>query len=301
MARATEEPEAGSMRANNVLFHYLTMGAGPLLLCLHGFPDHAYSFRSQLNYFSALGYRVVAPFMRGYAPTETPEDATFFIADLAHDVVKLVKSLGATRATLLGHDWGAHAAYGAAVLAPDLFDHIVTLAAPYGGGFRSALVTSAEQQRRSWYIFFFQSRLAEAAIAHDDYALVRQLWEDWSPGWKPSPDAMAELVQSLAAPGVADAALSYYRCAFGPATPANANAALQRRIGTEPIHVPCLNLHGERDGCIGHSVGQNMAEYFPHGLERHVMPELGHFLHLEAPDKVNAMIASYLKGAAARK
>jgi pimeloyl-ACP methyl ester carboxylesterase len=273
------------------------MGEGPLLLCLHGFPDHAYSFHRQLRDFSALGYRVVAPFMRGYAPTETPKDATFFTADLAHDVVELVKSLGATLATLLGHDWGAHAAYAAAVLAPDLFDHIVALAAPYGPGFRSALQTSAEQQRRSWYIFFFQSKLAEAAIAHDGCALVERLWEDWSPGWKPTPDAMAELLKTFALPGVADAALSYYRCAFGSATQVNADAALQRRIGTEPILVPCLYLHGEQDGCISHSVARNMVELFPGGFERHVMPGLGHFLHLEAPDKLNAVIAGYLKGA----
>ena len=108
---------------------------------------------------------------------------TFYVADLAHDVVELVKSLGAGRATLLGHDWGAHAAYGAAVLAPEMFDRIVTLAVPYGPGLREAFVTSPEQQRRSWYIFFFQSRLAEAALAYDDHALVERLWRDWSPGW----------------------------------------------------------------------------------------------------------------------
>ncbi len=87
------ELNTGSVRANNVLFHYLTMGEGPLLLCLHGFPDHAYSFHRQLRVFSALGYRVVVPFMRGYTPTETPKDATFFTADLAHDVVELVNRL----------------------------------------------------------------------------------------------------------------------------------------------------------------------------------------------------------------
>ena len=90
---------------------------------------------------------------------------------------------------------------------------------------------------------------------------------------------------------------SSYRCAFGSATQINAHAALQRRIGTEPILVPCLYLHGEQDGCISHSVGRNMAELFPGGFERHVIPGLGHFLHLEAPDKLNAVIAGCLKAA----
>ena len=183
MPGAADDVETGSIRANGVRFHYIAMGTGPLLLCLHGFPDHAHTFRHQLKHFSAAGYRVVAPFMRGYAPTTSSEGATFYVADLAHDVVELVKSLGAGRATLLGHDWGAHAAYGAAVLAPEMFDRIVTLAVPYGPGLREAFVTSPEQQRRSWYVFFFQSRLAEAALAYDDHALVERLWRDWSPGW----------------------------------------------------------------------------------------------------------------------
>jgi pimeloyl-ACP methyl ester carboxylesterase len=268
-----------------------------LLLCLHGFPDHAFSFRRQLTDFSELGYRVVAPFMRGYAPTETPKDGTFYTADLAHDVVELVRSLGEDRATLLGHDWGAHAAYGAAVLAPDLFDRIVTLAVPYGPGLRRALQTSPEQQKRSWYMFFFQSKLAEVAIAHDDYALVERLWEDWSPGWKPAPEAMAELLATFASPGVAEAALSYYRCAFGSAKEPSAHAQLHRRIGIEPISVPCLYLHGKRDGCIGHAVSSDMPALFRRGLEQRLVSDVGHFLHLEKPDEINGVIAGYLNGA----
>ncbi len=172
----------GSVRANGVLFHYLSMGEGPLMLCLHGFPDHAHSFHHQLRYFSTRGYRVVAPFMRGYPPTETTAGASFHAADLAHDVVELVRALGASRAILVGHDWGAQAAYSAALLSPGTFERIVTLALPYGPGLRSALVASTTQQRRSWYMFFFLTGFAEAAIAHANCALIEQLWRDWSPG-----------------------------------------------------------------------------------------------------------------------
>jgi pimeloyl-ACP methyl ester carboxylesterase len=294
MPGAADDIETGSIRANGVRFHYIAMGTGPLLLCLHGFPDHAHTFRHQLKHFSAAGYRVVAPFMRGYAPTTSSEGATFYVADLAHDVVELVKSLGAGRATLLGHDWGAHAAYGAAVLAPEMFDRIVTLAVPYGPGLREAFVTSPEQQRRSWYVFFFQSRLAEAALAYDDHALVERLWRDWSPGWTPSPDDMKTIRTAFATPGVTSAALDYYRCALGTAADAGQHAELQRRIGIEPIRVPCLYLHGEQDGCIGYAVASRMAELFPNGLDRRLLPGVGHFLHLERPDDVNGIIAAYL-------
>jgi pimeloyl-ACP methyl ester carboxylesterase len=286
--------EVGSVRANGIMFHYLAMGCGPLLLCLHGFPDHAYSFLRQLKYFSALGFRVVAPFMRGYAPTETPEDATYYSADLAHDVVGLVPALGAKRATLLGHDWGAHAAYAAAVLAPDLFDRIVTLAVPYGPGFRSALVTSPEQQRRSWYMFFFQTRFAEAAVAHQNFDLLERLWSDWSPGWSLPPDEMLKIRETFAASDVIDAALAYYRCALGTARETNKHAELQRRIGAEAIRVPCLYLHGDRDGCISYSAAASMAGLFANGLDQRLVTGVGHFLHIEQPDEVNAVIAAYL-------
>src|SRR4029453_18471380 len=93
MPGAADDIETGSIRANGVRFHYIAMGTGPLLLCLHGFPDHAHTFRHQLKHFSAAGYRVVAPFMRGYAPTTSSEGATFYVADLAHNVVQLVKPL----------------------------------------------------------------------------------------------------------------------------------------------------------------------------------------------------------------
>ena len=95
------------------------MGEGPLALCLHGFPDHAHSFRFQLPALAAAGYRVVAPFLRGYAPTEVPNDGPYQAAALAQDAVALIDALGQGQAVLIGHDWGAVAAHGAAIVAPE--------------------------------------------------------------------------------------------------------------------------------------------------------------------------------------
>ena len=89
-----EEFKRGSVTANGLKFAYLERGEGPLLLCFHGFPDHARSFRHQLDFFAEKGYRVVAPFMRGYAPTEIPADNVFQTAALATDVVALIDALG---------------------------------------------------------------------------------------------------------------------------------------------------------------------------------------------------------------
>ena len=97
---------AGSVNANGINFHYLEMGEGPLALCLHGFPDHAWSFRHLLPDLAAAGFRAVAPFMRGYAPTTAPPDGRYHSALLARDAVALINALGAERACLIGNDWG---------------------------------------------------------------------------------------------------------------------------------------------------------------------------------------------------
>src|SRR5262249_23762795 len=106
------------VHANGIRFATLEAGDGPLVLCLHGFPDHARSFRHQLPALAAAGFRAVAPYMRGYSPTETPADGRYQSAVLAQDALALIDALGYSSAHVFGHDWGALAAYGAAMLAP---------------------------------------------------------------------------------------------------------------------------------------------------------------------------------------
>src|SRR5262245_14862892 len=103
----------GSVQANSIAFHYLELGTGPLVLCLHGFPDNAYTYRYLLPVLAAAGFRAVAPFMRGYAPTRAAPDGRYQSVLLAQDAVALITALGAERAFLVGHDWGAQATYGA--------------------------------------------------------------------------------------------------------------------------------------------------------------------------------------------
>ena len=119
----------GAVNANGIDFHYLEMGDGPLAICLHGFPDHAYSFRHLLPELAAAGFRAVAPFMRGYAPSAAPADGRYHSALLARDAVALIGALGAERAYLIGNDWGAGAVVGAAALAPERVIKLVTIAA----------------------------------------------------------------------------------------------------------------------------------------------------------------------------
>lgn len=266
-----------------------------LMLCLHGFPDDATTWRRQMSYFAKAGYRVVAPYMRGYAPTSPAPTGTYQSAALARDAAALIAVLSPDRpAVLVGHDWGAIAAYPTALLAPERVEKLVTMSVPYGPAFGVAFATSYEQQKRSWYIFLFQTMLAEMMVGHDDQRFLRNLWRDWSPGWDFSQEEIAPVLETFARPGVLTAALAYYRCMLDPNLQDPALMTEQVRDGIEPVLVPTLYMHGDQDGCVGLEMAQGMEASFPAGLTRCVVEGAGHFLHREKPDVVNAQILRFL-------
>src|SRR5215472_18366252 len=121
------EFRAGNVTANNIDFHFVELGAGPLVLCLHGFPDNAYTYRYLLPVLAEAGFRAVAPFMRGYAPTGKPPDNRFESILLGQDALALIGAFGANEAFVVGHDWGGLATLASAVLAPERVHRIVTL------------------------------------------------------------------------------------------------------------------------------------------------------------------------------
>jgi pimeloyl-ACP methyl ester carboxylesterase len=285
---------AGRVHANGLEFSTLEAGDGPLVLCLHGFPDHARSFRYQLPALAAAGYRAVAPFMRGYAPTQAPADGRYQSAVLALDAVELIAALGYTAAAILGHDWGAVAAYGAAIHAPARVSRLVTVAVPHGPAIFNAFVTNPAQQRRSWYMFFFQHPLAEVAVAHGDFDFLALLWQDWSPGWDYPAEEMEALKATFRLPGVLQAALGYYRSTLNPTLQDPTLATLQEQLVSAPVPVPTLMLHGARDGCIGVELLEGMEALFPAGLRKVVVPGAGHFLHQERPNEANGLLLDFL-------
>ncbi len=284
----------GSVAANGLKFGFLEMGRGPLALCLHGFPDHAHSFRHQLPALASAGYRAVAPFMRGYSPTQAPADGRYQTACLAADAVALIEALGVESAVVFGHDWGAIAAYGAAILAPERVRRLVTAAVPHGPSMAQAFMTSYDQQRRSWYMFFFQHPFSDIAVQHDDFAFIERLWRDWSPQWDFEPEEMQRLKRTFAAPGVLQAALGYYRCMLNPVNQDPSLAEVQDRITMAPVSAPTLLFYGARDGCLGTELLEGMEAFFPGGLKKVIVPEAGHFVHQEKPEIVNREMLAFL-------
>lgn len=288
--------EHGSVQANGLTVHYLTVGSGPLVLCQHGFPDHPRSFRYQLSALANAGFQVVAPYLRGYFPTELPANNSFQTAMLAKDVLALLDIFSPhTPAIVIGHDWGALAAYGAALSAPERISKLITMAVPYGPRLQQEVLANYAQTKRSWHMYFMQTAMAVVVIAYDDFAFIKRLWQDWSPTWAIPAEDMAAVKETFRQPGVLQAAIDYYRYAFDFSRHLPELADLQARIMVDPIQVPTLNLHGEVDGCIGVEALAGMSDLFPQGLRQVVVPDAGHFLHLENPDRINQEIIQFLQ------
>lgn len=280
--------------ANGIDFVAYEQGEGQLALCLHGFPDHARSFRHQMAPLAEAGYRVVVPFMRGYAPTSPAPDGNYQTASLARDAAALIDALGSEKAVVFGHDWGGIAAYGAALIAPDKIEKLVAAAVPYGPSFITQFLGSYAQLKRSWYMYFFQTPTADGTVANDDFAFIRNLWLDWSPGWEFPEEEMDALRVTFAKPGVLEAALAYYRFMFNPALQDPALADEQNMQQFAPITVPTLYLHGLKDGCIGPELASGMEAVFPAGLKTVMIDGAGHFLHQDRPDLVNRAVLEFL-------
>ncbi len=282
-----------TVSANGVDFRVLTAGEGPLALCLHGFPDSAHGWRHLLPSLAAAGFRAVAPFQRGYAPTSLPADGRYQSGVLGVDANALHAALGADGdAVVIGHDWGAAGAHGAAVLEPDRWSKVVTMALPPGPAIAMSFLGNFEQLKRSWYIFFFQHPLSDLVVPSNDLSFIDHIWNDWSPGYDSAED-LGYVKASLSDPAYLAAAIGYYRATLGDGLKDPALDAAQAATSAVPTQ-PLLYLHGRNDGCIGIEVAELAASMAPANVTVEYVDGAGHFLHLERPDVVNARILEFL-------
>jgi pimeloyl-ACP methyl ester carboxylesterase len=277
------EIQQGTVQANGLSFGTLTCGdSGPLALCLHGFPDSAWTWRHLLPELADAGFHAVAPWLRGYAPTEIPQDGDYRIDTLAADANALHEALGGNGdAVLVGHDWGAMASYVAAANAPKRWRRVATLAVPPPKTAGAAFM-SYRQLKRSFYIFLFQTDLAPV-VGMDDLAFIDGLWADWSPGHDAAED-LEWVKQSLRDPDNLMAAIGYYRAMFK--TGGGGSAPAQ----------PTLYLHGDQDGAFGVEGIAGAEDELPDGSRVDVVGGTGHFPHLEQPAGVNRRILDWFAG-----
>ncbi|MBJ8348809.1 alpha/beta fold hydrolase [Antrihabitans sp. YC2-6] len=272
---------------------------GPLALCLHGFPDTAWTWRFLGPMLAERGWRVVAPFSRGYAPTSIPDDGSFHVGALMQDVLGIHEALGGDdRAVVIGHDWGAVTANGLGAFRTSPFRKVVSLAVPPIPAFTPSRSVAdliamprllATQLPMSWYMMFVQL----PGVSEDRLErLVPFLWRRWSPGFDATED-LRHVADSLYPSENRTAALSYYRAALRPSKPPAAYRAAQA-AWTQATRVPTLYLHGVDDGCISVDFADRAAGVLPEGSAVERISGAGHFLQLEQPQEVNALIADFI-------
>ncbi len=289
-------PPAGqqfTLRNGPLAFTARSEGDGPLVLCLHGFPDNASSFRHQLPVLAAAGYRAVSVTLRGYEPSSQPADGDYSIAGDRGDVLAFIEQLGTPKAHLVGHDWGAAVAYATGAAAPGRLYSLTTIAVPHSGRFVTEAARFPRQLALSWYMGFFQLRgVSDYVVRRNGFRFIRRLWRDWSPGWDIPDEVLDDVIATLRQPGVVRAALAYYRTALSP----SAFTPRARAAAHFEVRVPTLAITGERDGCIDTKVFERLTypQDFPAGLSVERVRDAGHFPHQEQPDAVNALLLAWL-------
>lgn len=275
--------------ANGLTFEVAEAGEGDhLALCLHGFPELNFSWRYQLPLLAELGYRVWAPNQRGYGGSSRPEGVEQYSADrIVADAVALFDASGATKLTLVAHDWGGAIAWMFAINVARPVERLVVMNLPHPICFAEAL-KHWPQRRRSWYMAAFQLPwLPEAALTARDAAAVRRAFRGMAVDKSRFPDEVLDLYAAAAQrPGAATAMINWYRAA------ARHRDRMALSNGGR-VEVPTLIVWGEEDSALGLET-LNGTERFVSDLTIRRLPGVSHWVQQEAPEAVNAILAEWL-------
>ncbi len=274
------------IEVNGAKISYLEAGDkdDPIVLCLHGFPDTAHTWGYLTPSLVKAGWRVICPFLRGFAPTVAPSDGPAGPLVLGEDANALHEALcGGKPGILIGHDWGAAAAYVAASLDPDRWSIMIASSWPPLPVFMD--LASYEQMKRAWYVFMFQQKVAATYVRADNFAFIDKLWKDWTSKGFDSQIFANHAKDALFSPDCLDLALNHYRSLF------------EDDLTGLPIpDVPMLYIHGKQDNCIGVELMDkfNIDSGLAPGSEIYIMAQVGHFPHLEQPELFNTEVLRVL-------
>ena len=281
-ATAGGEPALKYVQANGVRFAYLEQGSGPLVMFLHGFPDNAWSYQKQLQVFADSGYRAVSPFLRGYAPTEIPADGIFDPIALGKDLEALIAALSDDgQARVVGMDWGGTSTFQVLSTAPSAIKAAVVMNTAHPITIAS-LRSDPDAVRSVFHVYFFTIPGAHSAVNIEGLPFVDYLWKLWSPTFK-NDEHLRSIKQTLSSPGTMTAALKYYGGLF--------NAG--KRLPMNEMHTPTLTIYGSNDPTAKYSIKEEPLFKGPH--KRIVLPDVGHFPHLEREDEVTGLIMDWFK------
>lgn len=280
LACRAEPPELpgadeGYVDSSGVKIHYVTMGSGPLVVMLHGFPDFWYTWREQMPAL-AKHFQVVAIDLRGYNKSDQPEGVDNYAMDkLVGDVEAVVRHFQREKAVIVGHDWGGIIAWTFAMRHPDRTDRLVILNLPHPKGLLRELANNPDQQKASQYARNFQQPDAAAKLVPFTLAF-----------WVKDPEARKKYIEAFGRSSV-EAMLNYYKANY-PREPYTDNADFP------PVKCPVLMFHGLKDQALLPGALNDTWKWLENELTLVTIPSAGHFVQQDASEVVTRHMVRWL-------
>lgn len=254
---------------------------GAPVFLMHGWPYDPRCYDAVIAPLAAAGARVIVPYLRGFGPTRfldgtTPRSGQQ--AALGNDLRELMDALAIDRAVLAGYDWGGRAACIVAALWPERVRGLVTVNAYNIQDIpNAAKPQSAQQERRFWYQWYFQTKRGRAGLENNRGELCRLLWELWSPHWAFDAATFAQSAVSFDNPDFVAVTIHSYRHRYGNAAGDSKLEEIEQRLAQKPkITVPTIVLQGDADGVLPPEASERHAGFFTGPYRRQVLPRIGH-------------------------
>ena len=282
--------ESRVLHINGITLHVVLAGPanGTPLIFLHGFPEFWFAWRGQIDHFVSLGYRVIIPDQRGYNLSDKPADVSNYSIDLlAEDVVGVLDTVAASKAFVVGHDWGAAVTWYLAARYPDRIRRAAMLSVPHPRVFIRNIIMNPAQLRKSWYIFLFQLPwLPEIILRRREWALLVKALQDTSlPGVFSNSD-LDQYKQSWARKGALTAMLNSYRAALLRPTKFALDPEASR------IKVPALLIWGKNDQFAVEAMARESLVYCDDGhLE--MFETASHWIQHEQSAQLNNLLSEF--------
>jgi pimeloyl-ACP methyl ester carboxylesterase len=266
----------------------------PVLMFLHGFPEAAFIWDGLLEHFADLGWRCVAPNLRGFEKSSQPQDAQQYRPKyILQDIAALIEIEGAPLECLIAHDWGGAIAWNLANQRPGLAKRLMIINSPHPGTFLRDLRDDPKQQAASAYMNFLIRPDAAKLLREDDWRRLFGLFGRMGgDGWLT--ESLKQQYRELWEASI-EGGLNYYRASpLRPAREGDAAAAgvtLPREMLT--IGIPTFVLWAMRDEALLPSLVEGLEEYVPQlTLER--VPDATHWIVHEQPQLVIDRLSKFV-------
>ncbi len=294
----TEKLKSQYAEVNGVRLHYVSRGAGKLIMFVHGFPEFWAEWENQLEAFGK-DYQAVAVDMRGYNLSSKPEGLdAYHVTALIEDLRALAEHLGHEKFILVAHDWGGAVAWSFAMRHPEWLEKLIIINAPHPAIFARELLKNPHQQKASQYMLVFRSPEAEQILSENNFDKLLQALFEFGSKWEMCEAVRRKYIEAWSRPGALTGGLNYYRVSpLYPPTSAEDEESIKAVMDLPhemfEVKVPTLVIWGEQDRALLMGNLDGMDEYVADLTVKRI-PDATHWVVHEQPELVNSLIHQFI-------